>query len=82
MNALGAEFRPGSTCLYLVLPCQNAWWVEREGKSLGPYNTKEDAESGAFHLIETFGDPSRRIEVWSPDGGGKMRLLWRGTIQP
>ena len=43
-----------STCLYLVLESRGAWWVDREGKSLGPYKTRDEAESGAFHLIEVF----------------------------
>ena len=71
-----------STCLYLVLESRGAWWVDREGKSLGPYETRDEAESGAFHLIEVFGDPARPIEVWSRDDTGKMRLLWKGGTGP
>lgn len=71
-----------STCLYLVLESRGAWWVDREGKALGPYETRDEAESGAFHLIDVFGDPARPIEVWSRDDTGKMRLLWKGGMGP
>lgn len=80
MNGLGGDPKPASTCLYLVLQSRGAWWVEREGKSCGPCDTKEEAEGSAFHLIELFGDPARPVEVWSPDDSGKMRMIWRGDV--
>jgi hypothetical protein len=45
----GDRYKQPSTCLYLVLESRGAWWVDREGKSLGPYETRDEAESGAFH---------------------------------
>lgn len=82
MSIGDANQKRPSACLYLVLQSRGAWWVDREGKSLGPYETRDEAESGAFHLIEAFGDPARPIEVWSRDDTGKVRLLWKGGINP
>ena len=80
MNTPSAPSKRGSTCLYLVLLSRGAWWVEREGKSLGPFDAQDEAQRGAFNLMEVFGDPSRPVEVWAPDDAGKMRLLWSGHI--
>jgi hypothetical protein len=70
--------RKPPSCVYLILQINGEWWVDREGKSCGPCKTKEEAENSAFHLLELFGDPERRAEVWSPGDDGRMRLIWKG----
>jgi hypothetical protein len=78
MNYATSYVRKPPTCVYLVLRSREQWWVECEGKPFGPCATQEEAESSASKLMEMFGDPARRAEVWAPDKDGKMRLIWKG----
>ena len=78
MSVGNGYIRKPPSCVYLVLQIGGQWWIDREGKSCGPCQTKDEAEASAFHLLELFGDPERRAEVWSPDDDGKMRLIWKG----
>lgn len=79
-NFLSPKSKRAPTCLYIVLQSLGAWWVDEEGKSLGPYATRDEAESGAFQLIEVFGDPTRPAELWSRDDAGEIRLIWKRDI--
>lgn len=81
MNFVNIDSKRPATCLYLVLKIGETWWIDREGKPFGPCETKDEAESSAFKLIDLFGDPARPAEVWSPDDAGKMQMLWRGRAQ-
>ena len=78
MTFVSSYIRRPPTRVYLVIQIGEQWWVDLEGKSYGPCESKEDAEASAFKLIQLFGGPERRVEVWSPDGEGKMRLVWKG----
>lgn len=81
MNFISSDMRRPSTCLYIVVRVGDQWWVDREGKSYGPCDTRNEAESAAFQLIELFGDPARPVEVWSPNDDAKIRLVWKGYVQ-
>ena len=71
-----------STCYYLVLQSRGAWWVEREGRSLGPCQTIDEAINSALSVVELFGDPQRPAQVWAPDHSGKMKLVWQRAAAP
>lgn len=81
MTFVSSYVRRPASCVYLVLQIGGEWWVERETKACGPYQTKEDAEAGAFHILDLFGDPDRRAEIWSPNEEGKMRMIWKGKVE-
>jgi hypothetical protein len=64
------------TCLYVVIKSRGSWWVDCEGKALGPVDTREEAADYAVKAAELFGDPTRRWEVMVPDDAGKYSLYW------
>jgi hypothetical protein len=71
-----------STCYYLVLQTCGTWWVEREGRSLGPCQTIDEAINSALSVVELFGDPHRPAQVWAPGQSGKMELVWKRAAAP
>jgi hypothetical protein len=66
------------SCVHLVLESRGAWWVDREGRTLGPCTSRHEAIEAALQVVQTFGDPGRRAEIWAPDDSGKMALVWKG----
>lgn len=70
------------TCWFVVIKVHDDWWVDCEGKAYGPFSTKEDAAIDGTKLARTFGDPTRRSEVWMPDEEGKFRQIWVGPTPP
>jgi hypothetical protein len=62
--------------LYIVIKSRGSWWVDCEGKSLGPVDTKQEAADYAIKAAETFGDPTRRWEVMVPDESGAYVVHW------
>ena len=80
MSSSGPTGPRRSTCVYLVLESRGAWWVDREGRSLGPCSSKEEAVDAAFKIAQTFGDPERPAEIWAPGESGRMGLIWRGRL--
>ena len=81
MNFVSSYVRRPPTCLYIVVKVGDTWWVDREGKSYGHCETRDEAESAAFKLIELVGDPARPVEVWSPNDNARIRLVWKGHVQ-
>ena len=81
MVFVSSYIRRPPSCVYLVLQIGEQWWVDCEGKAFGPCESKEEALAGAFKLIDVFGDPQRRIELWSPGEDRRMRLVWKGSIK-
>lgn len=64
------------TCWFVVIRTPSAWWVDCEGKAYGPFETREEAAAEAVRLAGTFGDPERRSDVYVPDEGGRLQLVW------
>jgi len=67
------------TCWFIVIHANDAWWIDCEGKAYGPFSTKQDAALEGTRLARTFGDPSRRAELWMPDDNGKPQRIWVGA---
>lgn len=70
------------TCVYLVINSRGSWWVDRDGNSYGPCRTRQEAIQSAHVLAGVLRDSRHRAEIWAPDEGGKMRLIWRGEPAP
>jgi hypothetical protein len=68
------------TCLYVVIKSRGSWWVDCEGKTLGPVDTKQEAADYAVKVAELFGDPARRWRVMIPDEAGRYILYWEKGV--
>ncbi len=68
------------TCWFIVIESMGSWWVDCEGKSYGPFETRDDAQSEARRIAITYGDDNRRSEVFAPTKDGTHRLIWKGPV--
>jgi hypothetical protein len=64
------------TCWFVVIESGDAWWVDCEGRTYGPFRDRELATEAARSLAETFGDETRRCDVYAPNDSGKQELVW------
>jgi hypothetical protein len=65
------------TAMYIVLRSRGAWWVDFEGKSHGPYRSREDAAVEAGDLARIAAHAGRRSQVQIPDDDGRYRMAWQ-----
>jgi hypothetical protein len=65
-----------NTCWFVVIQSRGAWWIDCEGKSYGPFTSRNDAKEAAVTIAKTFGDRTRRSLVFAPDDEGKQHLVW------
>ena len=68
------------TCWFIVIESMGSWWVDCEGKSYGPFETRDDAQGEARRIAITYGDEGRRSEVFVPTDDGSHRLVWKGPV--
>ena len=66
------------TCWFIVILSSDRWWVDCEGRSYGPFESRDDAVENAKLLVEAFGDPERAARIYAPDKKGRQRLAWQG----
>lgn len=68
------------TCWFIVIESMGEWWVDCEGKAYGPFESREDAESEAKYIALTYGDETRRSQVFAAEENGGHRLIWSGPV--
>lgn len=64
------------TCWFIVIESMGSWWVDCEGKSYGPFETREAAQGEAKRIALTYGDSKRRSQVYSAESDGTHQLIW------
>jgi hypothetical protein len=64
---------------FVVVEARGAWWVDNEGTEFGPFASREQAGREALTIARSFGEKSRRAQVYVPDTTGKHRLIWEGA---
>ncbi len=65
-----------ATALYIVIQSRGRWWVDFEGESVGPFDTREQAAlEGRSRAQGTMFD-GRISEVLVPDSAGKYWIVW------
>lgn len=68
------------TCWFIVIESMGSWWVDCEGKSYGPFETRAEAEGEAKRIALTYGDETRRSQVFAAGENGSHRLIWSGPL--
>jgi hypothetical protein len=63
--------------IYLVLQSQQRWWVDFEGKTFGPFTSRELAVSEATTMARFTGEHGRLAEVRAPNEKGELKLEWQ-----
>ncbi len=66
------------TCWFIIFESMGSWWVDCEGKAYGPFHSDDEARSEAKRIAVTFGDETRRSQIYAASGGGGHRLIWSG----
>lgn len=62
--------------VYIVLQSRDRWWVDLEGKSYGPFTSKNTATMEAISLARFMAHAGRKSEVRVPDGSGRFPVEW------
>jgi len=62
--------------LYLVIRSRDSWWVDFEGASTGPYESREAAALEARTLARARPADARESQVLVPDQHGSYWVIW------
>jgi hypothetical protein len=65
------------TCWFIIIESLGAWWVDCEGKAYGPFDSSAEAAIAAKRIALTYGDDTRRSDVYAGTAG-EQRLIWSG----
>ena len=65
-----------TTALYIVIQSRGKWFVDFEGRSHGPHDTREAAAMEARNQAQFSAHMNRASEVLVPDGEGKFWVVW------
>lgn len=68
-----------STAIYIVFYARDTWWVDLDGRSLGPYDTEEQAKEVALARATETSDSGGRSEVRISGPGHDNELLYQST---
>ena len=68
-----------STAIYIVFFARDAWWVDLDGRSLGPYATDEQAKEVALARATEISDRGGRSEVRLSGPGHDNELAYQST---
>ncbi|MEP7240752.1 MAG: hypothetical protein ABI697_07705 [Devosia sp.] len=66
-----------TTALFIVLFARDKWWIDLNGKSRGPFETREIAETDAIALAKAYAQNGRRAEVQVVDPNAPRRVAWQ-----
>lgn len=70
-----------ATALFIVIFARDKWWIDLNGKSRGPYLTRESAELEAINLATAYAKDGRRAEVQVAEPGKRNRIVWQSAEQ-
>lgn len=65
-----------ATALYIVIESKGKWWVDFEGRSHGPHDSREAASLEARNQAQFMSHMNRPAEVLVPDADGKYWIIW------
>ena len=64
-----------------VLQSRQRGWVDFEGKTFGPFTSRELALREAISMARFTSESGRRAEVRAPNETGAMRVEWESTAK-
>ena len=70
-----------TTAIFIVIFARNKWWIDLNGKTKGPFLTRDSAQQEAISLASTFGRDGRRSEVQVAEPGQKNHLVYQSAEQ-
>jgi hypothetical protein len=68
-----------TTAIFIVIFARNKWWIDLNGKSKGPYLSRDSAELDAINLASTFAKDGRRAEVQVAEPGKKNHIIYQSA---
>ena len=60
---------------FIVIRSRDAWWVDNEGHSFGPFDDREEAAKHAIEYARQFRDQKRVSQIYWPNSDGKQTML-------
>lgn len=70
-----------TTAIFIVIFARNRWWIDLNGKSKGPFLSRDSAEQEAILLASGFARDGRRAEVQVAEPGEKNHILWQSNAR-
>jgi hypothetical protein len=61
---------------YIVIHSLGGWWIDREGRAYGPFDSQEEAIVAGPNFIEIMGEPTHNNQLYAADEHGKFQVVW------
>ena len=68
-----------TTAMFIVIFARNKWWIDLNGKSKGPFLSRQSAELEAITLASNFAKEGRRAEVQVAVPGEKNIIVYQSA---
>jgi hypothetical protein len=63
--------------MFIVIFARDKWWIDLNGKTKGPFISKEGAQTEAISLASSYAKDGRRSEVQVAEPGEKRRIVYQ-----
>lgn len=70
-----------TTAIFIVIYARSQWWIDLNGKSKGPYLSRESAELEAITLASGYAKGGRRAEVQVAEPGKRNHIVYQSAEQ-
>ena len=68
-----------TTALFIVIYARNKWWIDLNGKSKGPFLSRDSAQMEAVQLASGYAKDGRRAEVQVVEPGKKNKIVYQSA---
>jgi hypothetical protein len=69
------------TSIFIVIFARDKWWIDLNGKSQGPFLSRETAISEATRFATELARAGKRSEVQVAEPGQKTRIVYQSAGQ-
>ena len=70
-----------ASALFIIIFANKKWWIDLNGKTKGPYLSKDSAEQEAIGLASSFASQGGRAEVQVVVPGEKNHIVYQSAGQ-